>query len=168
MLGSAVLFVGSSLPTTVVAKNLYSLNDESYQFLRPLDVEFLLALAPAVLKSNYPGKLGKKAQLRLISAIDKQIASLAEHSKNQLRQLFDLLTTSALRYLAGVPTSKWSVASVEQADGFLISWKSSMFSLKRTGYTALVKLITMSWYCQAENYQQAGYPGPPKIYLPQE
>jgi len=101
-------------------------------------------------------------------AIDKQIMSLGEHSQKQLRQLFNLLTSSTLRYLAGGPVNQWSTASTEQVNSFLLGWKNSMFALKRTGYAALGKLITMSWYTQAENYQQAGYPGPPKIYLPQE
>jgi len=168
LLGSAVLLLGSSLSTVMLAKPDHASSKQNYSFMRPLDIEFFLALTPAILNINNLEALGEKTQRQFISTIDRQIASLDEHSQKNLRQLFDLLTSSSLRYLAGAPTSRWSTASSEQADSFLLGWKNSMFSLKRTGYTALVKLVTMSWYCQAENYQQTGYPGPPKIYLPEE
>jgi len=167
LLGSAALLVGSGLSTLVLAKsNKNAL--ANFNFLRPSDAEFLLALAPVILKNNYPGTLGLKAGQRLLSAIDKQIASLSEHSRNQLRRLFDLLTSSTLRYLAGAPINDWSTAPIKQIENFLHGWKNSMFSLKRTGYASLGKLLSISWYAQAENYQQAGYPGPPKVYPPQD
>ena len=168
LLGSAVLFIGSSLSTVLLSQSSHSSEQDNFRFLRPVDVAFLLALAPAVLKANFPARLGEKANYRLLIAIDQQVSSLAEHSQQQLRQLFDLLTSSSLRYFTGAPTGDWSTVSTEKIDDFLLGWKNSMFSLKRTGYAALVKLISMSWYSQAENYQQAGYPGPPKIYLPEE
>jgi len=168
ILGSAVLLLGSSLSTRILAKPDHASLEQNYSFMRPLDIEFILALAPAILSVNKSGAFTEKVQLQLISTIDRQIASLGEDSQKKLRQLFELLTSSSLRYLAGAPTSRWSTTSAEQADSFLMGWKTSMFSLKRTGYAALVKLVTMSWYCQSENYQQSGYPGPPKIYLPQE
>ena len=167
LLSSAALLIGSSLSTLVLAQpNNNPL--PKFNFLRPSDAEFLLALAPVLLKANYPGILGQKADQRLLFAIDKQIISLSENSRKQLRQLFDLLTSSTLRYLAGAPINDWSTAPSNQIEDFLQGWKTSMFALKRTGYAALGKLLTMSWYAMAENYSQAGYPGPPKIYPPQE
>ncbi len=167
LLGSAALLIGSGLSTLVLAKSSENAL-ANFNFLRPSDAEFLLALAPVILKDNYPGILGLKADHRLLFAIDKQITSLSEHSRKQLRQLFDLLTSSTLRYLAGGPMSDWSKAQSHQKEDFLQGWKTSMFALKRTGYAALSKLFAMSWYAMAENYSQAGYPGPPKIYPPQE
>jgi len=167
LLGSVVLLVGSSVSTLVLAKSNHNVLPD-FNFLRPSDAEFLLALAPVMLKANYPGILGRKASQRLLFSIDKQISSLSVHSRKQLRQLFDLLTSSTLRYFAGASINDWSVAPIEQIEGFLQGWKNSMFSLKRTGYSALGRLVIMSWYAQPENNLQAGYPGPPKIYSPQE
>jgi hypothetical protein len=167
LLGSAALLIGSGLSTLVLAKP----NKEALpklNFLRPSDAEFLLALAPVILKGNFPGILALKADKRLLYAIDKQLTSLNERSRNQLRRLFDLLTSSTLRYLAGAAINDWSTAPSEQIESFLQGWKNSMFSLKRTGYASLGKLLTISWYAQPENYQQAGYPGPPKVYPPQD
>jgi len=167
LLGSAALLVGGGLSNLVLAKsNKNAL--ANFNFLRQTDAMFLLALAPVLLKGNYPGTLGLKADQRLLSAIDKQISSLSEHSRNQLRRLFDLLSSSTLRYLAGASINDWSTAPIEQIESFLQGWKNSMFALKRTGYASLGKLLSISWYAQAENYQQAGYPGPPKVYPPQD
>jgi hypothetical protein len=167
LLGSAALLIGSSLSTLVLARSNNNVLP-NFDFLNPSDVEFLLALAPAILKANYPGLLGRKASQRLLVAIDQQIMALSDHSRKQLRQLFDLLTSSTLRYLAGSPTNDWSTASITEVENFLQGWKNSMFTLKRTGYAALGKLITMSWYVHAENNSQAGYPGPPKVVPPQD
>jgi hypothetical protein len=168
LLGSAVLLLGTSFTSVLAVNSPRSSSAYKYNFLLPLDIELLTALAPAILKKNYTNALDDNAQFRFITTIDKQIAALDQHSKKQLRQLFELLTISSFRFLAGVPKETWPKASINEVDSFLNGWKNSMFSLKRTGYAALVKLVTMSWYCQAENYQQAGYPGPPKIFLPQE
>jgi len=168
LLGSAALLIGTSFTSALAVKSPPLSSEKKYKFLRPLDIELLIALAPAILRTSYTGALDNKTSLQFVTTIDKQIAALDQHSKKQLRQLFELLTTSSFRFLAGVPSGTWPRASINEVDSFLNGWKNSMFSLKRTGYAALVKLITMSWYCQAENYQQAGYPGPPKIFLPQE
>jgi hypothetical protein len=172
LLGSAVLLVGSGLSNVLLAKSVNVSVTDRLSFLQPIDAEFLLALAPSILSSNFSGNntaaVNNKANQRLLKSIDQQIMSLGEHSQKQLRQLFDLLTSSTLRYLAGAPISDWSTASTKQIEDFLMGWKNSVFALKRTGYGSLVKLLTMNWYTQAENYHQAGYPGPPKIYLLQE
>jgi hypothetical protein len=167
LLGSAVLLASSRWSALVLVKS--NVNDlQRFDFLNSSDIEVLLALAPVMLKTNYPGKLGKKSEERLLVTIDEQIASLGQHAQKQLRQLFDLLGSSTLRYFAGAQMSDWSVASSDQIESFLQGWENSLFSLKRTGYAALSKLITMSWYIQPENYDQSGYPGPPKIYPSQE
>lgn len=167
LLGSAVLMAGSSLSTFALIKP-HQKKLPNLDFLSSSDTELILALAPIMLKANYPGILGKEAEHRLIVAIDKQISSLGDHSQKQLQQLFDLLGSATLRYLAGAPMSDWSTASADQIESFLDGWKNSLFALKRTGYAALAKLITMNWYVQPENYSQAGYPGPPRIVSPQE
>jgi hypothetical protein len=167
LLGSAVLLAGSSLSAFSLVKS--NKNDlQHFSFLNSVDTQLLLALAPIILKANYPGMLGKEAEQRLLISIDNQISSLGQHSQTQLQQLFDLLGSSTLRYFAGAPSRDWYLASNDQIESFLEGWKNSMFALKRTGYAALCKLITMSWYTQPENFSQASYPGPPKIYPPQE
>jgi hypothetical protein len=167
LLGSAVLLIGSSLSAFSLVKSRVS-SLQNLDFLTSADTEVLLALAPIMLKINYPGLLGKEAAQRLSLIIDQQITSLDEHSQKQLRQLFDLLTSSTLRYFAGAPISDWTTASSDQIESFLQDWKNSLFSMKRSGYAALSKLIIMSWYAQSENYSQASYPGPPKIVPTQE
>ncbi|MBA6349436.1 hypothetical protein [Colwellia sp. BRX8-9] len=167
LLGSAILLVGSSLSAIALA-NPSTKNLQKFDFLQASDADFLLALAPVMLKSNYPGVLAEDAGVRLLMAVDQQIITLGEHSQKQLRQLFDLMSSTTFRYLVGAPTSDWNVTSAKEIESFLQGWKNSLFSLKRTGYASLGKLIIMSWYAQSENYLQAGYPGPPKIYPSQE
>lgn len=167
LLGSAILLVGSSL-STIALTSAATKKLQQFDFLQASDADFLLALAPVMLKSNYPGVLAEDAGLRLLMAVDQQIITLGAHSQKQLRQLFDLMSSATFRYLVGAPTSDWTVTPAKEIESFLQGWKNSLFSLKRTGYASLGKLIIMSWYAQSENYLQAGYPGPPKIYPSQE
>lgn len=163
LLGTMALVAGGTV-ATLSGCSRKPVSELGFRFLREQDLVFLSALAPAILKDNYPGPLGPEAETRLLKSLDGLMATLGEFSQNQLLQLFDLMAVGPARFVAGGPMGSWSDASTEQVDEFLISWRDSMFSLKRMGYVSLSKLITMSWYSQPENYVQTGYPGPPKKY----
>ena len=163
LLGTMVLIAGGTV-ATLSFSNRKPASERGFRFLRKQDLVFLSALAPVILKDNYPGSMGAEAEARLLKALDDLMETLGEFSQNQLLQLFDLMSVGPARFVAGGPMSSWPDASSEQIDSFLISWRDSMFSLKRMGYVSLCKLITVSWYSQPENYSQAGYPGPPKKY----
>lgn len=162
-IGSTVLATGSAF-SIFGKENSFSVIKQGFRFLRDTDIEFLLAVAPVILNSNYPGVLGQNSEERLLNALDELMASLGEFSQKQLSQLFDLMSIAPLRYLAGGPFSGWQNSSEQQINDFLLGWKNSIFSLKRMGYASICKLIAMSWYTQPENFVQAGYPGPPKKY----
>jgi len=166
-LGSLTLAFGSSFHALSIG---FSITPpiKGLQFLREKDTEFLLAIATSVLKNNYPGDLGEQATERLLKALDQMMLTFSEFSQQQLMQLFDLMSVTPLRFLAGGPLTTWSKASGQQVDDFLISWQTSSISLKRMGYSSLCKLITMTWYSQPENYHQSGYPGPPKVILTEQ
>lgn len=163
LIGSIVLTTGGVF-TVFSKKDSDFVSKQGFHFLREADIDFLLAIAPVILHSNYPGVLGEKSEEVLLKALDELMASLGVFSQKQLSQLFDLMSTAPLRYLAGAPFGHWSNSSEQQINDFLLGWKNSIFSLKRTGYASICKLIAMSWYTQPENFVQAGYPGPPKKY----
>jgi len=162
LIGALTLTVGSSL-TTLSSGGYGSQRINGLQFIRQQDAEFILAIAPVILNTNYPGVLGEQAAERLLLLLDKMMQTFSEYSQQQLLQLFDLMSIAPLRYLAGGPFVPWSKASSQQSDNFLTGWQQSSLSLKRMGYSSLCKLITMTWYSQPENYVQSGYPGPPKV-----
>jgi len=162
LVGALTLTVGSSLTTLRIGGG-ESQRINGLQFIREQDAEFILAIAPVILNTNYPGMLGEQAAERLLLSLDKMMGTFGEFSQQQLLQLFDLMSIAPLRYLAGGPFSSWSKASTQQSDNFLVGWQQSSLSLKRMGYSSLCKLITMTWYSQPENYVQSGYPGPPKV-----
>lgn len=163
LLGSAALVTGTSLATLSGCSRQPD-RSRKLMFLRQHDTVFLSALAPVILKNNYPGSLGKGAEERLIKALDGLMFTLGEYSQNELRQLFDLMALGPARFMAGGPLVSWDQASSAQIEGFLYHWRDSLFLLKRMGYNSLTKLITTSWYAMPENHIQAGYPGPPKKY----
>lgn len=133
-----------------------------YKVLRPGDLEFLSALAPAILVDSYPGTLGDQAQERLLKALDRLVGTLQEYSRGQLLMLFDVMQVAPLRAAMGAPWGSWSEASVADVDAFLNGWKNSGLQLKRMGYGSLCKLVAMCWYSQPETFVSSGYPGAPK------
>ena len=166
-IGSLTLALGSSFHALSIGYSKPS-PVKGLQFLREQDAEFLLAIAPAILKVNYPGFLGEQAAERLLKTLDKMMITFNEFSQQQLLQLFDLMSVAPLRFIAGGPFTAWSKATPQQVADFLTGWQKSSLSLKRMGYSSLCKLITMTWYSQPENYIQSGYPGPPKVIITEQ
>lgn len=163
MMGTATLALGSTIATLSGCTSSQEARPNSeFKFLNASDREIFKALGPAVLSHGFPGELTHDAAMnRLLLALDDLMFSLQYHNKTQMRQLFDALSIAPLRVIAGAPWADWKDMEEKEVNDFLIGWRSSRLQLKRLGYVALSKLISICWYSQPESFVSTGYPGPP-------
>lgn len=134
-----------------------------FQVLSQNDLDFLSALAPAILsESAYPGPLGEGARERLLRGLDQVMVTLQHYSRRQMQLAFTLMGYPVTRLFADAPLKSWAEATDVDAEQFLSGWKDSALPIKRMGYAGLCKLFAMVWYAQPENFALSGYPGPPK------
>ena len=159
---AAVLSMGSGLAMMTGCSRQPDSNG-GYTFLTADDIEFVNAIAPVILLQAYPASLTlEDAQLRLTRKLDELINTLQQYSKDQLSQLFGIMSSAPLRLAVGAPVGGWKDAPAEDIESFLNSWKDSSLAIKNMGYASLCKLVTMCWYSQPESFIASGYPGPPK------
>jgi hypothetical protein len=131
------------------------------KILRPEDVELLRALTPAVMK----GKIapGDTAQLdQTLQSFDTLMVDLSEPVVVGVLQAFDVLNMGLTRGLTTGQWSRWSKASLEDAESALARLRDSGIGLLNAIYAAVIRLIASSWYLIPENALTTGYPGPPK------
>ena len=79
------------------------------------------------------------------------------------QQLFDVLAMAVTRGpLTGIWGS-WENASQADIQQFIKRWEHSSLDLLQMGHAALLQLVMLAWYGQAEAWGHCGYPGPPQI-----
>jgi hypothetical protein len=129
--------------------------------LRREDVELVRALTPAVLKGKVaPGDAA--ALEKTLQSFDTLLDDLSPPVVAGIYQAFDVLSFAPTRGLMTGQWSKWSKASLEDAESALARLRDSGIGLLNAIYAAVIRLVISSWYLIPENAATAGYPGPPK------
>jgi hypothetical protein len=137
---------------------------QSLSFLRQKDAIILSAIAPVVLKGNFPQHKDdrQKTLNQLLTDIDHFVAHTTAPTQAQVHQLFDLLYFSLTRVtLAGLWPS-WEEATEADIEAFLQGWQDSRFNTFRQGYVLLTQLPTLMYYYEPTNWADTIYPGPPQ------
>lgn len=131
--------------------------------LRTQDLPFLRALVPVILADAVPRERFPQVIEAVLSDIDSGLASVSPALLAQMRELFDVTTSSLTRGpLTGV-WQGWEQASGEQVAAFLQRWRDSSLDLLRQGHGALLQMVLMAWYGRPEAWAHCGYPGPPTL-----
>jgi hypothetical protein len=95
--------------------------------------------------------------------IDHLLATADPAVGKEFRQLLGLFENGlAGLILSGQPTPFTRLSPAEK-DARLESWRRSDLALLRSGYHALVRLSTATYYSSPEVYPLVGYPGPPEV-----
>lgn len=138
----------------------------SLGFLREKDAIILSAIAPAVLKGNFPTEPAKRQQVldQLLIDIDQFIQNTSPFAQKQIHELFDLLYLAPFRMLVAGIWPQWQEASEEDVLAFLEGWQDSRFNTLRQGYVLLTQLPTLMYYDQPNNWTDDIYPGPPQHF----
>jgi hypothetical protein len=122
------------------------------------------ALVPVLLEGTLPGADGSaEARAEVVAGVDHAVAGLPPSARQELGQLFALLSFAPTRCLVAGVWSSWPRASPESVARFLASWRDSRFSLLRSGYAALHQLVLAAWYGNARAWPAIGYGGPPSL-----
>jgi hypothetical protein len=132
-----------------------------FGFLTNDDIVMLQALVPAVIA---PALLQKDrlpaVTAETIRGIDTGILRFSTATRQEIRQLFDLLTFGPSR-LAVARIWSWENASQTDAAAFLERWRTSNIGLFNKGYIAITKITNVAFYGDAANFAVSGYAGPP-------
>lgn len=134
-----------------------------YRFLSEDDLILLAAITPVVI-SQQPATNAPDTD-KLLADIDTAIYHFSPANQQEVRKLFDLLNFAPTRALLGGVWSSWENASATDINAFLNDWKDSSLPLLNKAYSALVKIVSVSWYIQPENWQKSGYAGPPQAAM---
>ena len=143
---------------------LASSPDTKLKLLRQKDAVILSALAPVILKGNFPTEAAAKraAQDRFLINVDEFLQHSSEYSQAQLTKMFDLLYLAPTRILMAGLWSGWDTASEEDLEDFLDDWRDSSFNLFRLGYAQLTQLTALVYYSDPQSRTPEMYPGPPQ------
>lgn len=123
------------------------------------------AIVPAMLAGALPAAPSERegALASTTEGVARAVAGLPPHAQHELGQLFTLLSASAGRRLLAGVASPWRDATPSEVDAFLVAWRASSWSLKRTAYDALHQLVFAAWYADPRSWPAIGYPGPPSL-----
>jgi hypothetical protein len=123
------------------------------------------AVTAAMLDGQLPD--GELPQAQAIDAtvdtIARAIAGLPDHARQELHQLFALLTLPPARLAFARLALPWDQAPPAAVHAFLERLRQSDRMLMRSAYDALHQLVLGSWYGQPRAWAGAGYPGPPRL-----
>ncbi len=91
------------------------------------------------------------------------MALASEPAQAEIRQLVRLFDSALAGFLLDGQFRTFSDSSPEQQDERIRAWQKSRFTLRRTGYKALKKLVYAAYYAAPETWPATGYPGPPSL-----
>ena len=137
----------------------------SYRFLTRSDREVMLAVLPVILADSFEEASGNPGELleETLRRFDIAVSGLYPSVQRELRQLFSLLTLPPGRMLVAGVWPGWMNASTKAIGNFLSGWRTSRFSLLKSGYDALQQLSAAAWYGNPKAWPDIGYPGPPAL-----
>ena len=135
------------------------------EWLRPSDQVLLFAIIPVMLRGALPmtGKGRNAAIHSVLSGFDTTVIHFSPAVRKEIRQLLDLLQFPLTRVVLTGVTSPWHQEDAMGIHSFLARWKTSRFSLFRSGYYALHDLIVGAWYANPDSWKRISYPGPPTL-----
>lgn len=162
--GSALLLLGRWPPQAHATDQIL---DSRFTFtsLTAADAAALVRIVPVMLEEALPQAHGERnaAIGEIIRGVDLTIGYQPVHIRDEIRDLFGILTGSVTRALVAGIWRSWENATEQDVREFLTSWRNSRLDMLRSAYVGLNNLIVGSWYGNPKSWARIGYPGPPKI-----
>lgn len=142
-------------------ENAASTPDQTgWKLLRPKDRVILGTVAPVALAGAFPADR-QTALTAFLPQIDSFLYSTSRANHAALSQLFDLLDMRVTRLMLTGMWRRWEDMTDPQLEEFLTSWRDSSMNQLRLGYAQLTQVLSLVWYAQLSNVDNAIYPGPP-------
>lgn len=135
----------------------------AWSFLLPADRVALLALAPVFVGAeqwdrHIAGLVDRSESF--VRGIDLAIAYLMPRTRDELRQLFDMLASPGGRWILLGSVAAWDAASRPVMANGLVYWREAELALLRTAYEGLRDLVFAVWYGDPLHWPDLSYPGP--------
>jgi hypothetical protein len=121
----------------------------------------VLAAARRLLPSGPPFPSPEEA--RVVERVDAYLAQSHPGVQREARQLLALLDSPALGLLLDGAGFRFRAADGEAQEARLAAWATSRVDVRRTGFRALRRLVTSSYWSNPVTWGAAGYPGPPAV-----
>jgi hypothetical protein len=138
---------------------------ENGAMLDPGAREVLGAVVPVILAGALPGEESARSRriASTVEGVDRAVAGLPPHAREDLRGLFTLLGFGPSRWLLAGVRQPWRNAPVAEIAAFLERWRTSSWALKQQAYQAFHELVFAAYYANPESWPDIGYPGPPRL-----
>jgi hypothetical protein len=140
-------------------------NEHPYGFLTEEDRIIVAAIVPVMLAEALPptGDQREQSLREIVRGVDYAIGLLTDATREELRDLFDVLGNALGRVVLAGIWSGWASAKPDDVAEFLDGWRNAYLDLLRQGYQGLHELIMAAWYGNPASWAAIGYPGPPRL-----
>lgn len=125
-------------------------------FLTPKQLRILESICDRLLPKG-EGMPGAQ-ELKVATFIDAYLKSIDSPVAEQIAGLIDLFEISP--WLFDFKWVRFTSLSPAEQDQVLISWSTSRFDFRRTGFQALKRLSMAAYYGQEATWKGIGYEGP--------
>ncbi|MFN3199002.1 MAG: gluconate 2-dehydrogenase subunit 3 family protein [Bradymonadia bacterium] len=145
-------------PTRTVplpAEGLIVLDQETYSILH--------AFTGRVLTDPTPSPVAR-AQVPL--QIDRTLAAMDAQSREDFVKTLKLLESALLGFVLDFRWTPFTQLDTEDQDDVLDAWRTSLWTVRRSGYQVIKQMITRTYYANPLTYGAIDYPGPPRHLLP--
>ena len=161
--GVAALGVAAVWPDSAVLDD----DPSVYHVLTTRDRAILAALAPAMLAGAWPTvpEAATAETQALLRGMDAALRGLPPRTRDELRQLLDLLGRQGGRVVLAGSLVGWAVVDPARATAILTGWRDHTLALLQQAYGGLHDLMVGVWYGDPRHWADCGYPGPPILRL---
>jgi hypothetical protein len=135
-----------------------------YVVLSPEEVAVFVALADRLVpaRAGFPAPL----DVDVPRHVDAIVAMNPEPVQKEIRQLVRLFENALAAFLLDGQLRTFTDSTPEQQDARIRAWQASRYTLRRTGYKALKKLVYAAYYGSPATWGAIGYAGPPSRGAP--
>ncbi len=139
-----------------VSPDFMASSRSSIHFLTPKQFQILESVCDRLIQKS-EGMPGAQ-ELKVAASIDAYLESIDRPVAEQIAQLIDLFEISP--WLFDFKWARFTSLSPAEQDQVLISWSTSRFDFRRTGFHALKRLSMAAYYGQEATWKAIGYEGP--------
>lgn len=127
--------------------------------LSPEEATVFAALAERILPPR-PG-FPSPQEVGLVPRIDALVALMPPEGRKEVRQLVGLFENALAGLLLDGQWRTFTGSPPEQQEARIRAWMRSRYTVRRTGYRALKKIVVSSYFGSPATWKAIGYPGPP-------
>ena len=164
LLGGALLVLGGGAGLALRRTRLGAPPRGKLALFSPEEHAIFAAVADRVVPGDGAPTIWPRAgALDCAGKADALLARVHPEVGAEFRQLLRLFENGLPGFLLTGSVAPFTALPPAAQDARLRAWRDSRLALLRTGYLALVRLATATYYSSPEVYALVGYAGPPQV-----